>query len=228
MTHRLRAALTVAVFKLFAALPYGVTARLGDAIGKLLYQIPSRRRRIVLTNLALCFPDMDEARRQQLARRHFGHVMRSYLERGVQWFGDARRLDQLMVERGLAPSLEKATALILAGQVTVDERRIDKPGTRLPAESAIKLAAGKEFVGRGALKLDAALRDFGIQAAGLICCDVGSSTGGFTRQSSSSPKNANGSTLSRDSKSSSRQNPRSVSAARGNGFSIHSSYPVRS
>lgn len=96
MTHRLRAALTVAVFKLFAALPYGVTARLGDAIGKLLYQIPSRRRRIVLTNLALCFPDMDEARRQQLARRHFGHVMRSYLERGVQWFGDARRLDQLI------------------------------------------------------------------------------------------------------------------------------------
>ncbi|WP_439687664.1 Lipid A biosynthesis lauroyl acyltransferase [Cupriavidus oxalaticus] len=96
MTHRLRAALTVAVFKLFAALPYGVTARLGDAIGKLLYQIPSRRRRIVLTNLALCFPDMDEASRQQLARCHFGHVMRSYLERGVQWFGDAGRLDQLI------------------------------------------------------------------------------------------------------------------------------------
>ncbi|WP_354682509.1 lipid A biosynthesis lauroyl acyltransferase [Cupriavidus necator] len=96
MTHRLQAALTTAVFKFFAALPYGVTARLGDGIGKLLYRIPSRRRRIVHTNLQLCFPDMDEATRDRLARSHFGHVLRSYLERGVQWFGSAERLGKLI------------------------------------------------------------------------------------------------------------------------------------
>lgn len=96
MTYRLQAALTTAAFKLLAALPYGVTARLGDAIGKLLYRIPSRRRRIVLTNLMLCFPGMDEDTRQQLARNHFGHVLRSYLERGVQWFGNAERLGKLI------------------------------------------------------------------------------------------------------------------------------------
>lgn len=96
MTQRLQAALTIALFKLLAALPYGVTARLGDGIGKLLYHIPSRRRRIVLTNLKLCFPDMDEDTRQNLARNHFGHVLRSYLERGIQWFGSAERLGKLV------------------------------------------------------------------------------------------------------------------------------------
>ncbi|AGW93373.1 MULTISPECIES: lipid A biosynthesis lauroyl acyltransferase [Cupriavidus] len=96
MTQRLQAALTIALFKLLAALPYGVTARLGDGLGKLLYRIPSRRRRIVLTNLKLCFPDMDEDTRQNLARNHFGHVLRSYLERGIQWFGSAERLGKLV------------------------------------------------------------------------------------------------------------------------------------
>jgi KDO2-lipid IV(A) lauroyltransferase len=96
MTQWLQAALITAVFKLVAALPYGVTARLGDAIGKLLYRIPSRRRRIVHTNLSLCFPDMDADTRDRLARNHFGHVLRSYLERGVQWFGTAERLGKLV------------------------------------------------------------------------------------------------------------------------------------
>ncbi|WP_455287186.1 lipid A biosynthesis lauroyl acyltransferase [Cupriavidus necator] len=96
MTQRLQAALTIALFKFLAALPYGVTARMGDGLGKLLYRIPSRRRRIVLTNLKLCFPDMDEDTRKNLARNHFGHVLRSYLERGVQWFGNAERLGKLV------------------------------------------------------------------------------------------------------------------------------------
>lgn len=84
------------LLKAFAALPYRWSARIGAALGGLLYRIPSRRRDIVHTNLALCFPDLTDAARRDLARLHFRHVMRSYVERGVQWFGDRDRLNGLM------------------------------------------------------------------------------------------------------------------------------------
>ncbi len=95
MISRLNAALFVFMLKAFAALPYGWSARFGAALGSLLYCIPSRRRDIVHINLSLCFPELDEAARRDLARMHFRHVMRSYVERGVQWFGDDDRLHDL-------------------------------------------------------------------------------------------------------------------------------------
>lgn len=91
-----------------------------------------------------------------------------------------KRLDELLVERGLAPAIEKARGLILAGQVLVNGARLDKPGTAVAADAVIALAPQKTFVGRGALKLRGALEGFGIDPAGLVCCDVGASTGGFT------------------------------------------------
>ena len=91
-----------------------------------------------------------------------------------------RRLDQLLVERGLVESREKARALVLAGQVLVDGRRLDKAGMTLPPESKIEILAPPRYVGRGGLKLEAALDHFQISPAGKICLDIGSSTGGFT------------------------------------------------
>ncbi|HYL39002.1 MAG TPA: TlyA family RNA methyltransferase [Bryobacteraceae bacterium] len=91
-----------------------------------------------------------------------------------------RRLDQLVVERGLAESREKARALILAGQVLVDGQKADKAGRTVPEGARIELLERPRYVGRGGLKLEAALRHFAIQVAGKICMDVGSSTGGFT------------------------------------------------
>jgi 23S rRNA (cytidine1920-2'-O)/16S rRNA (cytidine1409-2'-O)-methyltransferase len=93
----------------------------------------------------------------------------------------AKRLDALLVERGLADSIAKAQAMILAGEVSVDGARADKAGTRFPQEARIEVTtrAGK-FVGRGGLKLEGALADFAIDPTARICLDVGSSTGGFT------------------------------------------------
>jgi 23S rRNA (cytidine1920-2'-O)/16S rRNA (cytidine1409-2'-O)-methyltransferase len=84
------------------------------------------------------------------------------------------RLDRLLVERGLAPTREKAQALIMAGAVLVDDRKAAKSGQPVDAESRIEVIAAPPFVGRGGLKLDAAIAHFG------ICLDVGASTGGFT------------------------------------------------
>jgi len=91
------------------------------------------------------------------------------------------RLDALLVERGLAESIGKAQAMILAGEVVVDGVRADKAGTAFPGDARIEIAsrAGK-FVSRGGLKLEGALDDFGIDATGRVCMDVGASTGGFT------------------------------------------------
>ena len=86
----------------------------------------------------------------------------------------------LLVERGLVESREKARALILAGQVLVDGQKLDKAGHSVAAESQIDLLASPRFVGRGGLKLEAALDHFGIPVTGKVCLDVGSSTGGFT------------------------------------------------
>jgi 23S rRNA (cytidine1920-2'-O)/16S rRNA (cytidine1409-2'-O)-methyltransferase len=90
------------------------------------------------------------------------------------------RLDRLLVERGLAPTREKAQALIMAGSVLVDGRKAAKPGQPVDAEAPIEVLAGPPFVGRGGLKLDAAIAHFAIPVAGRVCLDVGASTGGFT------------------------------------------------
>src|SRR6202795_1609575 len=93
----------------------------------------------------------------------------------------AKRLDTLLVERGLAESITKAQAMILAGEVSVDGTRANKAGTRFPEEARIEVSsrAGK-FVSRGGLKLEGALDDFAINPAGRVCLDIGVSTGGFT------------------------------------------------
>jgi 23S rRNA (cytidine1920-2'-O)/16S rRNA (cytidine1409-2'-O)-methyltransferase len=91
------------------------------------------------------------------------------------------RLDQLLVAQGLAPSRERARALILAGQVTVDGRVVSKAGTAIPTEAAIALVKPDHpYVGRGGIKLAHALDTFAIDPAGRRALDVGASTGGFT------------------------------------------------
>jgi 23S rRNA (cytidine1920-2'-O)/16S rRNA (cytidine1409-2'-O)-methyltransferase len=91
------------------------------------------------------------------------------------------RLDVLLVQRALAPSREKAQALVLAGQVRVDGQRADKPGTQVQSNSAVEIAGETlRYVGRGGLKLEGALDDFQLSPHNKICIDVGSSTGGFT------------------------------------------------
>jgi KDO2-lipid IV(A) lauroyltransferase len=86
----------VSLLRMVSVLPYGWVARAGSALGALLYRIPSRRKRIVLINLNLCFPERSEADRDALGRAHFRHVVRSYLERGVQWFGSHRAIERLV------------------------------------------------------------------------------------------------------------------------------------
>jgi 23S rRNA (cytidine1920-2'-O)/16S rRNA (cytidine1409-2'-O)-methyltransferase len=90
------------------------------------------------------------------------------------------RLDQLLVERGLAPSREKARALILAGQVLLNGQRADKAGRSVPDDSRLELLEPPRYVSRGGLKLEAAIEHFHISVDNRICLDVGSSTGGFT------------------------------------------------
>ncbi len=91
------------------------------------------------------------------------------------------RLDKLLVDRGLAPSRERAQALILARRVLVDEQKVTKPGTPTAEEAVLRvLGDDLKFVGRGGLKLEKALDYWKIDLAGLACVDVGASTGGFT------------------------------------------------
>jgi 23S rRNA (cytidine1920-2'-O)/16S rRNA (cytidine1409-2'-O)-methyltransferase len=91
------------------------------------------------------------------------------------------RLDQLLVERALVPSRERARALILAGRVLVKEQRIDKPGTTVLEDAAIRLLGEEQaYVSRGGLKLARALEYWRIEVTGRSCLDVGASTGGFT------------------------------------------------
>src|SRR5579884_2190490 len=91
-----------------------------------------------------------------------------------------RRIDQLLVDRGLAASREKAQALILAGQVLVAGQRIDKAGQTVDPDAAIEVLQPLRYVSRGGLKLERALDHWNIDVSGRICLDVGSSTGGFT------------------------------------------------
>ena len=91
------------------------------------------------------------------------------------------RLDQLLVERGLAESRAKAQALILAGKVFSGERRLDKAGTTVASDIAIEVRGAEHpWVSRGALKLIRGLDHFALDVAGKVAIDVGSSTGGFT------------------------------------------------
>lgn len=92
-----------------------------------------------------------------------------------------KRIDQLLVERGLAESRAKAQALVMAGVVYSNTRRIDKPGQSL-ADDAPLLVKGQDhpWVSRGGLKLAEALARFGLDPAGKVAIDVGASTGGFT------------------------------------------------
>lgn len=85
-----------------------------------------------------------------------------------------------MVDRGLAGSGEKARALVLAGSVFVDGQKAAKPGHSVPAGCKVEIAARPPYVGRGGFKLAAALDHFQLDVTGLVCVDIGASTGGFT------------------------------------------------
>ncbi len=92
-----------------------------------------------------------------------------------------QRLDLLMVERGLAESRAKAQAMVLAGQVVVDDQRVDKPGTQVSSEAQLRIKGEVlPYVSRGGLKLKGALDHFRIDVKGAVCADIGASTGGFT------------------------------------------------
>ncbi len=90
------------------------------------------------------------------------------------------RLDVLLMERGLAESRAKAQALIMAGQVRVNDQVALKPATATDPKSTLTVDHGPRFASRGGEKLDAALEAFAIDVKGLVCVDVGASTGGFT------------------------------------------------
>ncbi len=92
-----------------------------------------------------------------------------------------KRLDQVLVEKGLVENRQRARAMIMAGMVKVDGKTVDKPG-HLVSPSCVVGLTGKDhpYVSRGGIKLDAALNAFGINVEGLVMLDVGTSTGGFT------------------------------------------------
>lgn len=91
-----------------------------------------------------------------------------------------KRIDLLLVERGFAESRHKAQALLLAGQILVEEQKIEKPGQLVDPDSKIRVLGQMPFVSRAGAKLQAALEHFQISVAGRICADLGASTGGFT------------------------------------------------
>ena len=92
-----------------------------------------------------------------------------------------KRLDILVTERGLVESREKAKTLIMAGQVYVDGQKADKPGDTFSEDAAVEVRGkGLPYVSRGGLKLEKAMREFGLQLQGRTCMDIGASTGGFT------------------------------------------------
>jgi 23S rRNA (cytidine1920-2'-O)/16S rRNA (cytidine1409-2'-O)-methyltransferase len=90
------------------------------------------------------------------------------------------RIDKFLVDHGYFDSRERAQRSILAGLVLVDEHVIDKPGTLVKSNAAVRVIAEEKYVGRGGYKLEAALDHFAINTTDLVCLDVGASTGGFT------------------------------------------------
>jgi len=92
-----------------------------------------------------------------------------------------QRIDQLLVSRGLAESRARAQALVMAGLVFVGETKVDKPGQQVREDAAIEVRGRDHpWVGRGGVKLDHAIEHFGLDPAGAVAMDIGSSTGGFT------------------------------------------------
>src|ERR1044072_3712254 len=94
------------------------------------------------------------------------------------------RIDKLLVEKGLAPSRTRAQALVMAGVVLVNEQRVEKSSEMFMADALIRLRGTEDpasrFCGGGGVKLEAALNEFRLDVTGLLCLDVGASTGGFT------------------------------------------------
>ncbi|MFN2502159.1 MAG: TlyA family rRNA (cytidine-2'-O)-methyltransferase [Pyrinomonadaceae bacterium] len=93
------------------------------------------------------------------------------------------RIDKLLVDKGFADSRNKAQAMVMAGVVLADEKRVSKPSESYPPETTIRIKGDSpenKYVGRGGLKLEKALSSFSIDPTGLVCLDIGSSTGGFT------------------------------------------------
>ncbi len=97
---------------------------------------------------------------------------------------ERERADKILVARGLAPSRTKAQAMVMAGVVLVDEQLVHKPSELLATDANIRIKGAGDpasrYVGRGGVKLEAALREFNINVTSLTCLDVGASTGGFT------------------------------------------------
>lgn len=91
-----------------------------------------------------------------------------------------QRLDQLIVARGLCVSREQAQRLILAGEVSVKDQVVSKPGTKIDDSLPISVKNRPRYVSRGGLKLEGALKAFPVKVEGKVCLDIGSSTGGFT------------------------------------------------
>ena len=92
------------------------------------------------------------------------------------------RIDQLLVDQNLAPSRERAQALVLAGKVLVNEEKVQKSSQRFDPESSILRVKGPDhpYVGRGGIKLEGALKEFKVDPQGKVCVDIGASTGGFS------------------------------------------------
>ena len=90
------------------------------------------------------------------------------------------RLDALVTKAGLAPSRERAQALILAGKVKVGGETVRKPDRSVAEGTPIAVDSDQEYASRGALKLGPALDRFGVEVTGRVCADIGASTGGFT------------------------------------------------
>jgi len=94
------------------------------------------------------------------------------------------RIDKLLVERGLAPTLERAQALVMGGVVLVEEQRVEKSSETFAPEAQIRVRGADDpasrYVGRGGVKLEAALKAFHLEVKDFVCLDVGASTGGFT------------------------------------------------
>lgn len=92
----------------------------------------------------------------------------------------SKRLDRLLVDRGLAPTRSKAQAMIASGLVYCGEQRLTRPGQAVPEDAPLRVTAPLRFVSRGGEKLDGAIAAFGLVVADHVCVDVGASTGGFT------------------------------------------------
>lgn len=92
-----------------------------------------------------------------------------------------QRLDQVLVERGLADTLSKAAAMVLAGEVLIEGKRAEKSGAQVGRDAQIEISSRQQkYVSRGGFKLEGALQDFSIDPASFVCLDIGSSHGGFT------------------------------------------------